>query len=308
MPRGGSLRNSTNEELLLGDRVSGTIQIRCKHKIVSRHCVNGTWSPGIPDCNCIPLESAAVETACSSNGNDETTCSAVTMKCPSWYFNAEQSVTCDESGVWISVRPFNRCRHQCGKVLGWDVSVRLKATGATLCHAAVINSVYVITQKSCVAKYQPNDLFLWVEGLAYSFQSYEYGGRFVMLRTKTPIEFNENTMPICVDDMNVTDDGIYQWVLDADEACQPNIEGDLVKCHSNDTQCIYQFGTAFHVLSNERIDGEARGYLFGIGHAHTRDSTSVDGYYSCDLKSHDRFNRDDYEDADFLDYSPKRRG
>lgn len=232
------------------------------------------------------------------------------MKCPSVYFSGEQSLVCAEGGNWKTSGPFAQCRHQCGnhegRIARWDMIIRKKNSDANICHASIINSVYLITRQSCVAQYHANEVILWDYGTKYPIQSIEYGGIFTIIRSKVPIKFSGNTMPVCVDDGNGSYKGGWSWIHDPIKECRPKkIEYGLHNCTVNDSHCIYGLGGGYHHRSKNEIEGLERRYLLGIGDSAGREEEDKDGVYKCDVSYHDEFKNDEYLDIDFLDYSPK---
>lgn len=286
--------------------------------------MNGKWNPPIPDCTCKPLSSNVVSTVCSYRGTGQTSCTqpplpgfVATMKCPKKYFAGKQSMICDVDGAWKSVRPWNTCRHQCGVLNDknddtWDVIIREKDSTANLCHGSILNSVYVITQTSCVEEFNPHELII-KKSLGRSLvQSLENAGSFTLLRTKAPIRFGSRIMPICVDNGNGDFDDGYTWSSDPIQACSAfinNEDSDYYvggSCPVNDTECIYAFGTAFYTDSKRSIEGVPRQYLFGVGLHPRREGENKNGFYDCDLSFYQQFGEREYNELDFLEYSPLR--
>lgn len=281
-------------------------------------------------------------------GSGQTSCSqpplpgfVATMKCPKKYFGGQQSLICDVDGAWKSVRPWNRCRHQCGALNDknddtWDVIIREKDSTTNLCHGTILNSVYVITQTLCVEEFNPHELVIkkslgraLVQGKLFLFHhsdfirkmkrffskiAMENAGSFTLLRTKSPIKFGSRIMPICVDNGNGDFDDGYTWSSDPIPACvafKNNEESDYYiggNCPVNDTECIYAFGTAFYTDSKRSIEGIPRQYLFGIGLHPRREGENKNGFYDCDLSFYQQFGEREYNELDFVDYSPLRTG
>lgn len=320
--------DSNHQHLSVGDRASGKVFIRCDRKSALRvaqssQCTNGAWNPPIPDCTCLPLNGSEIPAICSFDGYGQTSCSApsqpgitANLACPSRYFKTEQSLVCADDGVWRALGPeTNKCRQQCGSGEGlrsrWQLIVTNKKTDQSQCFANALNSVYALTHTDCVNGYEAYELYLWTSENSYSVQSFENGGIFTLIRTKSPFVFSEGRMPICLDDGK----GAYKntWTsgaFDPIPSCNINKldeNGEYVgaKCLVNGTHCIYGYGSAQHQPSQSEIEGIHRRYLYGIVERATRAGEDKDGLYDCNTNKGTLFDESAYVELDFLDYSPR---
>lgn len=329
IPRGGSLWNSKNEELSAGDTVVGKVDIRCNRwyavpVVESSQCVNGIWDPPISDCKCASLNNSSISTVCSYSGNGATSCSKPSlpvtiakMECPPQYFRAEQSIICSADGEWRSLELPNKCRHLCGykhtkdnSDTSWGIILRYKNNDLYKCHASILNSVYAITQADCVEGYSANQLYLWSQNYTNSIQSFENGGKFALIRTKSKFVFNEKRMPICLDDSLGDYDSEWAWPDDPIGSCMVNIKNaqgyhDRSTCLVNGTGCIWSHGAGHYQAAANKIEGIKRYFLYGIGERAKRTGEDKDGMYNCVTADFIPFEEPEYNDLDFLDHFPR---
>lgn len=319
LPRDGSLWNLDDEKLIPGEVVSGSITTKCNEEStvpVDRisHCVNGEWIPPIPDCKCAPLDDSEVPTVCSHNGGAGTICTdpqfntTATMKCPSNYFYAQQTLLCDGNGRWTSMEAWKPCRYHCGDYKGditrWDIILRKSTDNTNLCHVAILNRAYVLVGSTCVENYTPSELIVWDYGVVYAVQSIEYAGKYKLIRTKRPIQYAENTMPLCLNDDNVELAGGVNWSRDPIQRCRVDRTGADGfyaggSCPVDDAECIYSYGTAFHQESKYEVEGIKRRYLYGIGYRVERKGENQDGFYECHYNESEWFRPQDRFSLDF---------
>lgn len=322
IPRGGSLLDSNDEELIYGEVVSGTVRIRCNRRSIahvaqSSKCINETWHPPIPDCTCAPLNSSAISTVCSYSDREQTSCSeplpGITseMSCPKKYFHDKQSLICGTDGEWRSHGRWDKCRHQCGNYedsnVKWLAIITYIETDHSECFGSILNSVYIITHTDCVKDYKPNDLYIWTWELTYSIQSFEYGGKFTLVRSKKPFVFTEKTTPICLGDYKKAFGTHSHIVADPYQHCNNanyDEKGVYVgsKCLVNGTDCIYSFGSGHTRSSKFEREGIKRLYLHGIGERAMRTGENKDGFYECDITNWVPFDEPEYVELDLFEY------
>lgn len=283
-------------------------------------CVNGTWNPPIPDCTCPSLTTGtSVSVVCSFNDNDVTNCTEplpgviATMKCPSIYFNAKQSLICDSDGVWRSLGPFNQCNYQCGNftddIVRWGYIVRNRSDDANLCHATLLNSVYAITAATCVDNFDATEIVLWDYTDNFDIQAIENAGKFKLIRMKRSIQMDEITMPICLkidEEIDVYDK--FTWPRDPIKRCRVSRRDHNgvylgSNCPVDDAECIYTYGSAFYQQSKHDIEGIRRKFLYGIGRRAVRKGENIDGVYECHYNESDVFNQREYIDLDFSNHA-----
>lgn len=310
----------------MGESVFGKVFVHCHRRsslaATDMHitCINGTWTPPIPDCMCSPLHSTALSTTCTINGF-ETSClelalpgTEATVKCPAEYIYSKQTLRCLSNGKWKLSGPPLQCRHQCGvldlsKDLRWDVYIHGE-NYHLLCYGVILNSVYILTNSSCIANETDHRLGTWHGPNNYRFQAIERGMRYALLRLKNPLrfDFDHLKMPICLDNTQGNYESSFIWRANTLAGCHKEVyaadESTYVsaQCPNNNTECVYSFGAAYHHASRDRIDGYYRRYLFALGLPPRRlGANQEDGYYDCDTSLRENFTENDYLEIDFID-------
>lgn len=313
IPQNGALLNSSGDELRVGQRVAGTIYIRCQHSsiippIERSQCQNGQWVPEIPNCGvatkCPPINSTELWVFCAYNGI-ESFCSSpsrpgsiATARCPHQYIHSERKLTCAENGVWKWSDTPLQCRHECGITSDdystpWDLTISNKMTGINGCYAVILNSVYLATTEECMWMYNRNadNAAIIVNDNdmrdVKPFEKEEY--RFAFIKITSPIKFSRWLMPICSDDegVGIGDDG-FEYSLDMNRNCynptyDPTGSTKGASCAVHNEGCMYASGSAFHSESKTEVNGRLRHYIGGIGRRPRKTADDGENYYRCKL-------------------------
>lgn len=194
------------------------------------------------------------------------------------------------------------CRHHCGIIdqisSRWDVYVAVKNSIELKCFGAILNSVYIASNPSCLSKYKSSDLIITgvLEVIIIGVvQSFEMNENIAFMKLQQPLKFvpieGRLFEPICLEHVyGQLGINVKPKTRFLSSAFCYNPPSQLAYfyvtgCAAHDTRCFYSSGAAYHLASFDPNANALRAFIKGIGKEPTRLGEDENNFYKCNVRN-----------------------
>lgn len=214
------------------------------------------------------------------------------------YRQADESLDCDSDCVWRWTASPIGCRHKCGIIdinsTRWDVYVSEKQHIILKCHAAILNSQYLVTNPSCLSQYNASQII--ITGLRRPeilgiVQSIEINESVAFIKIKHPLKFVTDVgnlfIPICIEPESEASSNRYNYrFLDVPfcyDMSPIQAYFGTGGCSATDPRCLYSVGAAYFHSGFEIAEGEIRAFMKGVGLPPIKLGEIENNFYKCNV-------------------------